>query len=373
MKHVAPYQIFFPVGILAALMGVGVWLLQSQGFQTPMMWIHSRLMLGGFLWSFVIGFLMTAVPRMSGTESASGGEKIFALLLIVAQMGMAFVFDPHWFYGTNALLILFLISFGLRRILKMTKTLPIFFSNMGLAMVLALAGCYCYAISYSALGLWLYYVGPLLLLVLGIGTRFFAFLSGLPSELESSSDKKLKILFHVLGISVALGLVFLGLGSALAALFLALVTLIYILVIWKIFRTSARPSALKYAVRVVAFLIPTCFLLCWLWPDFSIAWCHILFIGCFSLMTFAVATRVTLAHGAYSLEHEIKSKTLWVFLLLVMFALIFRIAYGLSSGLNRGHLLHIAISFWFAAVLSWCFSFFRRIYKAGELRKPSCR
>lgn len=181
------------------------------------------------------------------------------------------------------------------------------------------------------------------------------------------------MLFHVLGLSIALGLVFAGLGSAVASLFLALVTFIYMVVIWKIFRPSGRPSALKFAVRIVALLIPVCFLLCWLRPDLTIVWYHFLFIGCFSLMTFAVATRVTLAHGAYSLEHEIKSKALWAFLVLMMLALVFRIAYGLSSSLHRNHLLHLAIAFWFSALLSWCFSFFRRIYQAGELRRPSCQ
>ena len=55
----APYQIFFPIGVLASLLAVGVWFVQGLNwFSSPVLLIHSKLIMGGFLWSFIVGFLM---------------------------------------------------------------------------------------------------------------------------------------------------------------------------------------------------------------------------------------------------------------------------------------------------------------------------
>jgi len=168
-------------------------------------------------------------------------------------------------------------------------------------------------------------------------------------------------------------LIFAGLGFRLAYLVLTFLVGIYLFVVWKIQRASMRNSSLKYAVRVVAAMIPLSFFLCWLWPLLQITWFHLLFIGCFSLLTFSVATRVTLAHGSYPIELEVRSGSLWVFLVLIVLALLFRIAYGLSAGDEiRIGFLHAAVGFWLAAILTWCYSFLIKIIKPGLLPKPMC-
>ncbi|MFZ3229951.1 MAG: NnrS family protein, partial [Pseudobdellovibrio sp.] len=180
MKTLAPYQIFFPIGILSSLLAVGVWFTKDLNwFQAPAMLIHAKLIAGGFLWSFIIGFLMTAAPKMTGTNSAKTWELFIALALIFTQILSCWNIDARWFYGTTLILISFLIIFLGRRALSAKKSFPVFFFHVGIAIVLALLGSYYHFIGNSFMGIHLYHVGAVLLLVLGIGTRFFSFLSGL--------------------------------------------------------------------------------------------------------------------------------------------------------------------------------------------------
>ncbi len=373
MKHLAPYQIFFPLGILNALLAVGIWFTRDLGwFSTPAMLVHSRLIVGGFLWSFICGFLMTAIPRMTGTQTFRVPEFVLALFLVFAQMIGAWFVDGRWFYGASALLIVFILFYGGRRLVKSTKPVPVFFSHVGLGMFLALTGS---LFSFSGdlfMGIHLYVVGGILLLVLGIGTRFFSFLSGLPSAFETAGRPALRMMFHGLGISVAALLFVAGKGYAWAYLALSLLMFVYLGFVWKIFRWSDRPSALKLAVRFVACLLPLCFFLSWLAPAMYVTWFHLLFIGCFALMTFSVATRVTLAHGSYPIDFEMRSRALWWVVSFMGMALISRVLYGFTVGLTQKSFLHLAACFWFLAILCWCFSFFMRILKQGQQARPSC-
>lgn len=87
MNKLAPYQIFFPIGVLSSLIAVGIWPFHTMGlFEAPVMLIHSRLIVGGFIWSFIIGFLLAAIPKMSGTRNANKFEVLLALALISTQI-----------------------------------------------------------------------------------------------------------------------------------------------------------------------------------------------------------------------------------------------------------------------------------------------
>lgn len=373
MKPLAPYQIFFPLGLLNAILAVGVWIVQDFGwFGTPALLIHSKLIVGGFLWSFIVGFLMTAVPRMTGASSANRPEYLLASTLLLALSAFSWHLDQRLFYGTQMLLIAFLMVFSLRRIRTMTKVLPVFFSHVGIAMVLALSGSYSHFIGNSFMGFHLYHVGSILLLILGIGTRFFSFLSGLPSIFENSSSAGLRLMFHGLGVLVGISLLLAGFGYTLSYLGLALLSLIYLFAIWRVQRPSDHPSILKYGVRIVAATIPLSFFCTWLHPLLYVTWFHLLFIGCFGLITLSVATRVTLAHGSYPLEYELKSAALKSFVALLVLAAVFRISYYFVDSSWKDVNLNLAVALWIAAVGCWSWEFLPKIYKPGPESKPSC-
>lgn len=352
---------------------MGVWFVQNLGwFKSPALFIHSKLIVGGFLWSFIVGFLMTAVPRMTGAGSANRLEYSLASVLLMGQTIFSWQMDARFFYANQMLLVLFLIVYGGRRVLKTTKTVPVFFSHVGIAMILALLGsCYHFALS-SFMGIHLYHVGTTLLLVLGIGTRFFSFLSGLPSDFENAASSFARLMFHGCGILMGILLFCAGLGVKDSYLGLTILSMIYLFAIWKIQRPSSRPSALKYGVRIVAAMIPASFFLIWLQPYMFVTWFHLLFIGCFGMITFAVATRVTLAHQSYSIDLEMKSPALWSLVTFLALGIISRILYSYSEGLWRTSYLHLAATFWIFAVMSWGWVFLPRIFKTGSQAKPAC-
>ncbi|HMN69800.1 MAG TPA: NnrS family protein [Bdellovibrionales bacterium] len=374
MRHLAPYQIFFPLGLLNALLAVGVWFVQDLNwFDAPAIFIHPKLITGGFLWSFIVGFLMTAVPRMTGTASANLAEYLGASALMLGLTISSWNPDPRFFYSIQMAVVLFLLIYGGRRILRMKKPLPVFFSHVAMAMVLALLGSYFHLRGNSFMGIHLYNLGTVLLLVLGIGTRFFSFLSGLPSEFENSTPPVWRRLFHVGGLLMGALLFAAGTGgNSWAYLLLTLVSLFYLFKIWNVQRPSQRPSPLKYAVRLVATMIPLGFFLTWWQPLMFITWFHLLFIGCFGLITFSVAARVTLAHGAYPTELEMNSKALWSLLIFLTLAILSRTLYGFSGDAWKSGFLYLAATFWILAVLSWCWKFLPRIFIPGPQAKPSC-
>lgn len=371
MRDVAPYQILFPIGVLGSLLAVGLWLIPSQQlFGVPVMFIHSKLIVS-FIWAFIVGFLMTAIPRMSGTSSASLIEKGFGTLLIITQYVLSFFFDPKWFYFASFITVLCILFFGGRRVIKASKPIPVFFSHVGIAMVLALLGSFYQFKGDSYMGFHLYHLGVVLLLVLGIGARFYSFLSGLPSLFEQR-DKKEHFAFHLAGVSVAALLYLSGKGYTWSYFLLSVLMTYYMIFVWKVFRVSSRNSALKIAVRFIALFIPLGFFMSWLQPGYYIAWFHLIFIGCFGVIIYAVATRVTLAHGAYSTDLETKSRSLWWMLFFFISALFFRVSYAYLNGEWKSVALQLAVTFWTLAIGVWCVSFLLKVFLPGDQERPSC-
>jgi uncharacterized protein involved in response to NO len=371
---VDPYRLFFPLGWLCALLGVGVWFVDGLHLSSePTLFIHLRLITGGFLWSFITGFLMTAIPRMTGTFRATKMEIGLGIILILMQIMTAWrMVDQRLFYQSHAVLVVFLLVFGGGRIFKATRKIPVFFSHVGFAMILALLGDYYHLRGDVTLGIHLGQMGALLLLVLGIGARFFSFLSGLPSEIEEQKSLQDRIATKALpfmGLLLCVGLFFAGRGEKNAYLGLAFLTLCYLVFIWKVFRRAERPSPLKFAVRIAGGMIPLCFFLCWYDPMRFITWFHFIFIGCFSLLVFSVSTRVILAHGGGSMDLEMRNLPLGVFVVLLVLSMIFRVAYGMSAGLLAKSFLHLALSFWIAGLLVWSVAF---LFKMTAKGKSSC-
>src|SRR5476649_520235 len=84
-----PFRLFFPVGLMLGIVGVSLWLLYYAGIiATYPATAHARLMIEGFMASFIIGFLGTAGPRITSTRHFSRGEltALFTLDLLAAGL-----------------------------------------------------------------------------------------------------------------------------------------------------------------------------------------------------------------------------------------------------------------------------------------------
>src|SRR5579883_1668346 len=88
-----PYRIFFPLGIVFGIVGVSIWPLYyygvTEGYSGR---AHAFVQTDGFLYAFIAGFLLTAVPRFTGTEAPSRRVQ-YALAAVVICCAAAFEFQ----------------------------------------------------------------------------------------------------------------------------------------------------------------------------------------------------------------------------------------------------------------------------------------
>ena len=103
----------------------------------------------------------------------------------------------------------------------------------------------------------------------------------------------------------------------------------------------------------------------------AVHWMHLTYISGFGLMTFTVATRVTLAHGSYDLSFEARSKALWICGGFIFIAAVTRSA-APYVGAGYSSVLHFAALAWVLAILVWSSVFLVRILRKGQA-EPGCK
>jgi uncharacterized protein involved in response to NO len=87
-------------------------------------------------------------------------------------------------------------------------------------------------------------------------------------------------------------------------------------------------------------------------PAYRVDFLHVLFMGGFTLLILAVATRVTLSHGGHSLEAERRSWPLRVGLASGLLALITRVGATFAPDAFFQHLA-LAAMMWIAGLAFW--------------------
>src|SRR3989338_7905808 len=88
-----PYRIFFPLGICFGIVGVSHWLFFALGWiPSYSMMFRSSIQMQAYMSCFVIGFLLTSIPRFSGSPPAKPSELFFFLLFVAGIIG---------FYGSS--------------------------------------------------------------------------------------------------------------------------------------------------------------------------------------------------------------------------------------------------------------------------------
>ena len=78
-----PFRVLFPLGLVLGIVGVALWPLYALGWIAIYPAIaHQRIMIEGFVTSFVIGFLGTAMSRL--LEHAGGDEAVLLVLTLLS-------------------------------------------------------------------------------------------------------------------------------------------------------------------------------------------------------------------------------------------------------------------------------------------------
>jgi uncharacterized protein involved in response to NO len=306
-----PFRLFFPLGVLFAWLGVSHWVLYGTGVRaTYSCELHGSLQMQAFLMSFAIGFLFTALPRRTRSAPPSPvemGLMVGALLLTaggalaerwwIAQLGYAAAFAT-------------LLQFAVRRFLGRAagRRPPAAFVLVPIAVAQGLAGAACIAAASlqvvrpeaMALGKLLVNQGVFLCLVMGVGSLILPLIGGAPPppDLGSSPRETRKaIAYATAGFAVIASFALETAGWSRGGPLLRALTVAATLGIGAAaWRPPGRRGLHRRIVWLSVWMIPVGLLVSAAWPAYRVPALHILFIGGFGLMAFAVATHVSIGH-----------------------------------------------------------------------------
>src|SRR5262245_34170307 len=311
-----PFRIFFPLGVIFAWIGVSHWLLYGIGLRaTYSCEVHGFIQMQAFMMSFAAGFLLTALPRRTGSAPPSAVEML--LMLAALSTTTAAALDERWWLAQAgyAAAFLILLQFAVRRFLGRTarRRPPAAFVLVPFAMTQGLAGAgLIAAASLRAVDPWAMAFGKLLVgqgvflcLVMGIGSLILPLMGGSapPPDLGSSPRESRKaVAYAAAGGLVLASFVLEQSGWPRGGVLLrAAVVAVALASGARAWRTPGKPGFHRRLVWISVWLIPAGLLASALWPDYRVPALHVLFIGGFGLMAFGVATHVSLGH--LGLEH----------------------------------------------------------------------
>ncbi len=319
--HVAPepYRLLFPLGILAAVAGSVVWPATWLGVLGYPGVLHRELMIPGFEQCFVSGFLLTAMPAFTHGPRCSRLELGLAVAAALATLTAALLGSPPAVAGTQLASVLLLVTALARRVARSRQLPPeeFAFVAFGLAagllgLCLQLAGAFNAAPSLPArFPERLVSLGMVLSLVVGLGSLLVPTFAGMPRPLAlpgiaGPHERHGRRPFY-LAIVAVLALSFLTDAIAIARvgpLLRAAAVSTMMVVGWKLTRRPGHRTLHAHALWLSGWAILVGLWLTALLPALELAGLHIVFIGGFALLTLAIATRVTVAHGSHPLAVE---------------------------------------------------------------------
>ncbi|MBI4211260.1 MAG: NnrS family protein [Deltaproteobacteria bacterium] len=377
-----PYQILFPIGLFYAAIGALVWIFFGFGL-TPFPYLtHASFMIEGFVFSFAVGFLMTAIPRFTGTSPATRWEMQLAAFVCLARsitpfFAQAAAINAAMTVGIFGLLMVFMLP----RFRAKTFNPPPHFLFLGLGIAIGLIG------SLLLLGIALHYVpifwlksarmylyqGTLFCFIFGIGGRLITMLLGRLStpmvQMSGITSKPSAPLFLWIQMALtAMSFIVEPWQMTVGQLLRALVATWIAFDVWKLYRLPKMRTRLTTGLWLAAWSLLVGLWLVVALPSAYFAALHVVFISGFGLMTLMIASRVTLSHGGHDMGLEKSSRVLlWMPILLAFAAFTrFTAIFVTGPGYTR-HLVYAAI-IWIVALTFWTWVFLPKILKSQECR-----
>ncbi len=359
-----PFRIFFPIGALLALLGVALWPLYYSGAiaEYPSI-LHARLMIEGFLASFIIGFLGTAGPRITSAPHFTRTE---VLLLVTLDLLAAGLHLGGSHRAADFLFAFLLAAFALilgKRFVQRADSPPPNFVLVALGLLNGVIGALLLAIYqtelYSApyrIGASLLEQGFVLFPILGVGPYLLARLLNI-SRADALPESRVlppgwlprAVFALTIGLTIDATFVAETLGwSTPAAWLRAGAVLIYVAL-----RTARRGRSflgdcLRFglAAVVIGLAVEA------IWPHYRIGALHILFISGFSFIVLTVSIRVIFGHSGNAHLSEKRMPFFIVAGVLIFLAMISRYVADIVPAARIIHLVAAAL-FWIAALLIW--------------------
>jgi uncharacterized protein involved in response to NO len=364
-----PFRLFFPLGILFGVLGVGHWALWSVGVKIPnIALVHAALQTQGFLVSFVVGFLMTAFPRFTGTWPANKTE-----ITVMSAASLSFlvaILRHNWLAGQIFFLalILGLIIFAARRVPHRNKDLPPSFLLMGFGFLHALLGSSFmlasrFGVSNFAIfsiGRQMVQVGFLLCMVLGVTGKLAPFLLGYTDDPQRDTQQRpgfgsgatALVLHGLTGAGLLASFFVDNLNPKVGAALRAVLVTVHMLAFARIGRPLKKKTTLMFFFHVSTWMVPLGLWVGLFWPSFRIAALHIVFIGGFSLMIFSFGMLIVLSHSAKAALINSRLIPMRAIGGLVLSALVLRFLAEVVPS-EYMFMIHLSSGLWIIAALVW--------------------
>jgi hypothetical protein len=260
--------------------------------------------------AFATGFLLTALPRRTATPPPSAAELAVAAGALAVTAPAALLERWRVAEGAYGLVFVVLLQFAVRRFLGRTagRRPPAAFVLVPIAALTGVAGA---AMIVAAtlpgvpsgivrLGRLFVEQGVFLCLAVGVGSLVLPLMAGAPppADLGSSPKEARKAAaYAAVGAVILASLVLERAGWARAAPLARAVAVAAGLALGGgALPGPGRPGLHRRLARVAAWLMPAGLALSALWPDYRVPALHVLFIGGFGLLAFAVATHVSVSH-----------------------------------------------------------------------------
>ena len=358
-----PFRIFFPVGLVLGIAGVSLWPLYYAGLVVAYpATAHARLMIEGFMASFIIGFLGTAGPRITSTRHFSRVELIALLTLDLLSAGLHFGGSSR----AGDVLFVFCLAFFLfvigKRFVRRKDSPPPNFALVGLGLLNGLAGAILLALfvneAYSVqyrIGAALLEQGFVLLPILGVAPFLLVHLLNLPRADLPESRKLPPGWIRQAAFAAAVGLIVdatfvaeaFDVGAVASWLRLGAVV-VYLLVRMPHRGRTFLGDSLRAGIVsvVVGIAVET------LWPQYRIGALHIIFISGFSFIVLTVAIRVIFGHSGNAHLFQKRLPFFIIVAVLLFFAMLSRYVADLAPKARTVHLVAAAIA-WLIAALIW--------------------
>lgn len=358
-----PYRVLFPLGILGAVVGIGLWIPQylwpaSFGYPGQS---HAVLQIQGFLLCFIFGFLGTMLPKVHGV--APLGPVQFALFPIglIGLSGAALAGFPLSAQVIHLGLLLNFIAFAARRWPSRRGNPPVFFVFIAAGVLADAVGTAFRIIGLSGhgpaqnfrLGALLQFQAFPLLLIFGVGgyllPKLFANEQIDPLRMRPAGGS-LRALLLAAGLFLA-GFVLeawvpafplsIRIGSGLRAA----VWIWFLLFQLRMHRLPVKSSppmpAYLAGARLALIAMGAGMALPVFLPRYQLAWEHLVFITGLLWLTLSVAARVLAAHGGALAAIDAHRKTVAAYGWLLLLAALTRASTDIWPG---GRNLHLALA-----------------------------
>ncbi len=367
-----PFRIFFPIGTALAVVGAlywpGLWLEIISNYPSR---FHILMMIYGFMWAMIQGFITTAVPRLTGSKTLSSTELMLLLscfsAIIISLWRQQYLLC-HLLFFTNIILLLGILG---KRLLRSQRSLPPTFVYLPAGFLAALMGTFLsilisihpftQAAMLTALASNLVFQGLILFLLLGIGGFLIRSILGWAAPLPTNQGDAMPtfrnagdVKWHVLAAILILGSFFLEIWAPQAGrLIRAVVSTCVVFLQLKIHRKVISGKLSAYTLQLAMFL-----LIAGLWGQifapaaYRITWLHFTFMGGFSISAFSIATRVILSHCNYSELLQKRYTPFTVSMTLILFGLSSRVAANFFPDAFFSHLSYAAFA-WVLGIVIW--------------------